>query len=109
MPRSINDRLQTKTAFVNPTTATDTALVAAIPYKKIRVHSVWVVAGGANNVYFKSDTTALTATSNLATNGGFILAPSEMGWFVTATGEALNFTTSAAVATGCTITYSEEQ
>jgi hypothetical protein len=108
MTRSVNDRLQTKTAFANPSTATDTAVVAAITGKSIVVHSVFVVAAGANSVYFKSGSTAITGTSALAANGGFSLAPNEQGWFKTVAGEALNFTTSAAVATGVTITYSEE-
>lgn len=108
MNRSINDTLNTKTAFVNPSTATDTAVVAAITGKGIRVHAVALLAGGANNVLFKSATTALCGTFALAANGGFVLPYNEAGWFVTTAGEALNLTTSAAVATGCTVIYSQE-
>ena len=44
----------------------------------------------------------------LAANGGFVLPYNEAGWFVTEASAALNFTTSAAVATGVTVIYSEE-
>lgn len=106
--RSANDKLVTKTAYANPSTATDTAVVAAIAGKSIRVHAVLTVAASANSVFFKSGATAISATSALAANGGLVLPFSESGWFVTAAGEALNFTTSAAVATGVTVVYSEE-
>jgi len=108
MTRNKSDYLVTKTAFVNPSTATDTAVVAAITGKSIRVHAVATVAGGANNLLFKSGTTALCGTMALAANGGFVLPYNEAGWFVTAASEALNLTTSAAVATGATVVYSEE-
>lgn len=106
--RSVADRAVTKTAYVNPSTATDTEVVAAITGKVIRVHAVASVAAGANNVYFKSATTAICGTMALAANGGFILPYNEAGWFATAASAALNFTTSAAVATGLTVVYSEE-
>lgn len=106
--RSVNDKLVTKTAYANPSTATDTVVVAAIPGKAIRVHAVFTVAASANSVFFKGGAAALTASSALAANGGLVLPFSESGWFVTGAGEALNFTTSAAVATGVTVVYSEE-
>jgi len=107
---SINDRRHYQTAFVNPSTATDTAVVAAAGTNAtIRVHAVAVVAAGANSVYFKSASTAICGTMALAANGGFVLPYNPEGWFVTAANEALNLTTSAAVATGCTVVYSVEQ
>lgn len=106
---SVSDKKYTKTAFVNPSTATDTEVVAAVTGSKIRVHAVSVVTTLANNVLFKSSTTAICATAPLAANGGYILPYSEEGWFVTTVSEALNFTTSAATACGCTVVYSLEQ
>ena len=106
--RSMNAVNFTRTAFVNPTTATDTAVVAAVTNSRIRVHAVSVVTTIANNVLFKSATTAISATAPLAANGGYILPYSPEGWFTTAVGEALNFTTSAATACGCTVVYSVE-
>lgn len=109
MPRSGNDRYFTKTAFVNPSTATDTSVVAAGGAGvKYRVHAVAVVAAGANNVYFKSGSTAICGTMALAANGGFVLPYNPEGWFVTNANEALKFTTSAIVATGATVVYSTE-
>lgn len=107
--RSVNDKLVTKTAVVNPSTATDTAVVAAISGKVIKVHAVTIVTTLANSVSFKSATTAISAVSPLAANGGMVLPFNENGWFKTVAGEALNFTTTAATACGCTVVYSEEQ
>lgn len=107
--RNINDIYFTKTAFANPSTATDTTVVSAGGSGvKYRVHAVATVAAGANNVYFKSGTTAICGTMALAANGGFVLPYNPEGWFVTAANEALVFTTSAIVATGVTVVYSVE-
>lgn len=108
MIKSINDKLVTFTAYANPSTATDTAVVAAVPNHKIVVHAVFTVAASANSVLFKSGPTAITGTSALAANGGLVLPFNENGWFKTGAGEPLNFTTSAAVATGVTVVYSLE-
>lgn len=101
---------RTQTAFVNPSTATDTATVAAQGSNaRIVVHAVAVVSAGANTVKFKSATTVISGDMALAANGGFVLPYNPEGWFRTAANEALNFTTSAAVACGCTVVYSVEQ
>lgn len=106
--RTANAVNYTQSAFVNPQTATDTLVVAAVTNSKIRVHSVSVVTTIANNVLFKSNTTAISSTAPIAANGGYILPFSPEGWFTTAIGEALNFTTSAATACGCHVVYSME-
>lgn len=106
--RGYNDVVPTFTAFANPSTATDTAVVAAITGKVIKVHAVYTVASAANSVSFKSATTSLTGISALAANGGLVLPFSQVGWFKTNAGEALNFTTTAAAATGVTVVYSVE-
>lgn len=106
--RQTNDRLLTFTAYANPSTATDTAVVAAVTGRVIKVHAVFTVAAAGNTVLFKSAATAITGSSALAANGGLVLPYNEQGWFKTVEGEALNFTTSAAVATGVTIVYSLE-
>ncbi len=104
--RSLNDKLITYTAYANPSTATDTTIVAAVTNNKIRVHAVFTVAASANSVYFKSGSNAICASSALAANGGLVLPFNEAGWFETVKGQALNFTTSAAAATGVTVVYS---
>lgn len=108
MTRSVNDKLVTFTAYANPSTATDTAVVTAVANRRIVVHAVFTVAASANSVFFKSGSTALTGISALAANGGLVLPFNENGWFKTVVGEDLNFTTSAAVATGVTVVYSLE-
>ncbi len=109
MPRSRNDMYFTKTAFSNPSTATDTTVVSAGGTGvKYRIHAVAIVAAGANNVYFKSASTAICGTMALAANGDFVLPYNPEGWFTTAANEALVFTTSAVVATGVTVVYSTE-
>ena len=104
----MNDVLVTQTAYANPSTATDTVVVAAVPNKSIVVHAAYTVAALANSVTFKSGANVLTATSALAANGGLVLPFAQPGWFRTSVGEALVFTTSAVGATGITITYSLE-
>lgn len=89
----------------NPSTATDTSLVAAATGAKYRVLSVAIVTTAANNVLFKSATTAISATWPLGANGGLVLPFNEHGWFETASGEALVFTTSAATACGVQVQY----
>ncbi len=107
--KSVNDKNFTQTAYANPSTATDTAIVAAQGTGRvIKVHAVFTVAAGANSVYFKSGASAITGTSALAANGGLVLPFNPEGWFKTNANEALNFTTSAAVATGVTVIYSVE-
>lgn len=89
----------------NPSTATDTQLVAGATDAKYRVLSVAIVTTLANNVLFKSATTAISATFPLGANGGVVLPFNEHGWFETASGQALNFTTSAATACGVQVQY----
>lgn len=108
MPRSANDPLRTFTAFANPSTATDTVVVAGQANRSIIVHAVFTVAAAANSVLFKSAANVITSTSALAANGGLVLPFDSQGWFKTNVGESLVFTTTAAVATGVTVVYSWE-
>jgi len=92
-------------AFVNPSTATDTQIAAAVAGTKYRVLGFAVVPTLANSITFKSNTTAISATWPVGANGLFTLPGNEHGWFETAVGEALNVTTSAATATGVQVQY----
>lgn len=97
-------------AFVNPSTASDTAVVAAPGANlAIVVTSSVIVTTLANSVLFKSATNAITATWPLAANGGLVLAQNDDGWFETNVNEALNFTTNVATACGCLVSYYVEQ
>lgn len=96
-----------KIAIANPSTATTTSLVAAVANKKYRVLSLAVVTTLANNVNLESGTTDITAVFPLGANGGVVLPFNEHGWCETAFGEALQVTTSAAVAVGVHVQYAE--
>lgn len=96
-----------KNAFVNPSTATTTTIVAAVAGKKYRVLSVVVVTTLANNVNFGSAATPISATLPLGANGGVVLPYTEHGWFETNVNETLNVVTSAATAAGVQVQYAE--
>lgn len=98
-----------KRVSINPSTATTTQLVAAVAGKKYRVLSAIVVTTLANNINFESGTTDISAIFPLGANGGLVLDFNEHGWFETVAGEALQFTTSAATACGCSVQYIEIQ
>ncbi len=92
--------------------ATDTALVAAVTSKKIRVLAAVFVAGGtATTLVFNSKPAgAGVAKSCLfanAANGGATLPFNPAGWFETVAGEGLSVTTGAGSTTGIQITYVE--
>lgn len=101
------DVVQIKRAFITPAATGNTALVAAVTGKSIRVLSVITVSTLANSIKFQSATTDVTATFPLAANGGFSLNENLGGWFQTASAEALNLNCSVATSTGCMITYIE--
>lgn len=97
-----------RNAFVNPSTATTTTIVAAVAGKRYRVLSVAVISTLANNVNFASSTFgAISATFPLGANGGLVLPFNEHGWFETVVGEGLQVTTSAATAAGIQVQYIE--
>jgi hypothetical protein len=94
------------TAFANPASSGDNAVVAAVASNKIRVLAAKVGnSAGAVNVKFRSATTDIDALSNLNTNIGYVLPFNQHGWFQTAAGEALNLNLSANIACGVTVVY----
>jgi hypothetical protein len=98
-------------AIANPAAnGTDTAFVAAVANKRIRVLQLVCVAGGtATNLTFNSKGSgAGTAISPLlanAANGGAVLPFNKAGWFETNLGEGLTTTTGAGSATGVLIGF----
>lgn len=90
---------------------TDSALVAAVSGKRIRVVSLVALSGGtATNVTFNSKPSgagsAISCLYANAANGGFVLPEaSEFGWFETNPGEGLSVTTGAGSTTGFQIVY----
>lgn len=82
-------------------------IVAAVADKKILVLSYVLVAAGTVTAKFKSGTAGadLTGAMPLVANGQLNVVPSELGHFVTASGEALNLVLGGAVAVAGNITY----
>jgi hypothetical protein len=101
--------LTPKFAVVDAASSGDNTLVSAVAAKKIRVHSVFMVAAGAVNVRFEDGAggTALTGQMNLATNGGFVLPFNPVGWFETTANTLLNLELSAAVSVDGSLQYTE--
>lgn len=83
-----------------------TQIVAAVPNKRIRVINLEVSALAAVNIKWQSAANDLTGLFYVAGNGGEVLPTSEVGWFQTNPGEALNINLSAAVAVGGHLVYS---
>ena len=98
-----------KSAVVNISTATTTAIVAAVTGQSIRMYRILLVAGGTVNVTFKDGSTALTGAMPLVANEGFVLDYQTQAWFVTSSGAALNLTTDANVNLTGTVWYLVQQ
>lgn len=87
--------LTVKRAVIAASTSGDNSLVALVASKKIRVLSLFVLAGAAGNIYFTSNTGGTvifggsTNKINLPANGGFTLQHNPHGWMETAAGQAL--------------------
>ena len=103
VPRSRNGILD---LAANPDTAAVAELVAAPGAgMAIRVLNIAAMAAAANNVTFKSASTAKSPTYPVSANGGFVLPYAEYGWFQCAENEALNIELSAATAVAIQLSY----
>lgn len=98
-----------KYALIDHASSGDNTLVAAVTGKKIRVHSLFLVAAGTVTVRFESGAggTALTGQMTLAVNNVLVLPHSAHGWFETAAATLLNLELSAGVSVDGGLTYSE--
>lgn len=85
----------------------DNTLLAAVTGKRIRVHSLFLIAAGTVNVRFESGAsgTALTGQMNLIANAGFVLPHNPAGWFQTAASTLLNLELSGNVSVDGSFTY----
>jgi hypothetical protein len=105
--------LTPKFAFANvAASATDSALVAAVALKKIRVLALYAIAGGTQtNLTFNSKPggagTAISPLLANAQNGGEVLGFNPSGWFETTAGQGLSVTTGTGSATGIGVVYVE--
>lgn len=89
---------------------TDSALVAAVVGKKIRLLSLVMIAGGtATNVTFNTKPagagTAISCVCANGANGGAVLPRNRDGWLETNSGEGLSVTTGAGSSVGFMGTY----
>jgi len=94
--------------IIDAASSGDNTLLAAVTGKKIRVHSLYLIAAGTVIVRFESGAsgTALSGQMNLVASTGFVLPHSPTGWFETATNTLLNLELSAAISVDGGFTYS---
>jgi hypothetical protein len=93
---------------IDASSSGDNTLVAAVPGRKIRVMSCFLIADASTvSVQFRSAAAgaALTGPVPLAASAGFVLPYNEAGWFQTDIGELLNLELSDAVAVGGALSY----
>ena len=90
-----NTALTPKFAAIAAATSGDNTLVSAVSGKKIRVLALSAVVSAATNIYFTSGAAGTvifggsTNKINLAANSGLVLGFNPVGWFETASGQAL--------------------
>lgn len=102
------ERVSYATAFANPTASGDTQLVAAVAARRIRVLWAVVTNKGASviSVHLRSASTPITATHDLAADGGgYSIAPAQGFYCQTVAGEPLNVNLSAAGDVGIDVGY----
>lgn len=98
-----------KSAVLNKTGASSTAIVAAVSGKRFRVISLVLSASGAATVTVEDeDGNDLIGPIHLAANSQVVLPGDGLGWNETATAnKALHLLSSAAVTIGGAIRYQE--
>lgn len=98
-----------KYAKIDAATSGNNTLVAAVAGKKIRVHSLALIAAGTVNVRLEDGAsgTALTGQMNLVSNVGFVLPHNPQGWCETSSNTLLNLELSAAISVDGLLTYTE--
>lgn len=102
-------RRAVKRAVISAPQGATTAVVAAVPGKKIRVLNLWVTSGFALTHTWKSASTALTGAMSVTAGFGYAGVADIVGHLVTAAGEALNLTVSGgSILVGGMLTYVEE-
>lgn len=92
-------------AFVDATSGT-TTIVSAVTGKRILVLSAHVMVETACAVKFVTgSSTAISAQTYVAANGGFVLSTNPDGWFSTVAGQALLINQSTSSKVSVNITY----
>lgn len=96
------------TTFANVTASGDTQLVAAQTAARIYVTEVIASNQGSSviAIHFRSNDTVITSNKDLAADGGgFVRPASELYYFRTAVGEALDINLSASGTVGVDFSY----
>jgi hypothetical protein len=103
----MSQNLSTQYAFLNTSSSGVTNIVSAQAGQRIIVLQCCVITGGTNTVNFATNTggTAISANFPLATNGGFVLPYSQVGWFQGGIGQTLDINMSAGVATAIQVVW----
>lgn len=99
-----------KFAPIAAASAGNNTIVAAVPDRRIRVLSVFIIAATATTAQFQSGAggTALTGACPLGDTGGYVLPFNEGGWFQTEPNTLLNLSLGGAVSVAGSISYIEE-
>lgn len=103
-----SERVSYATAFVNATASGDTEVVAAVTGRRIRVLSALLTNKDASvvAVHLRSADTPITATHDLAADGGGFAAMPAKGFYCqTVAGEALDVNLSGVGAVGVDVGY----
>lgn len=88
--------------------ATDSTIVTAVGGKQIFVLAFIVECGGTATTFtFQSNSTAIFPVLANGVNGGAVAPRNDLGWMVTAVGEALKGTSGAGSTTGVWVAYIE--
>lgn len=100
------DESQCLRAYANATAGGNTQVVAAQGAgASIRVLAVAVLTSADVAVKFRSATTDISSSKEIAAKGGFVLPLNPQGWYQTAANEALNINLSGAANVGVDITW----
>ena len=97
-----------KFAVITASSSGQNEIVAAVTGKRIRVVGYNYISSGTVNAAWRSGaTTVIGGLGYWVANTGKVAPFCPVGWFQTASGEALNLNLSGAVAVGGEVTYVE--
>lgn len=108
MATSLSSARGFQNAYVDvAASATDTALVTAVPGKKIRVHSMGVSCGATpSTVVINSKSGSAGTAAGPILNNSISLPFSPAGWFESNRSEGLSVSTGAGSVSGVLVVYS---
>jgi len=102
---SINDKRRIRSVSVIPASAGSNEILPATADIRYNVYGFVAIAELANKITFMSDASDISAEWPLAANGGMVVGVTEVPWFSTNVGEALNVNMTQNVSTGITLLY----